>query len=41
MKATNNIKNMEKFYQKDKFKFAVGIFVGILLYKIATELFFK
>lgn len=32
---------MEKFYQKGNFKFAAGIFVGILLYKIVMEVFFK
>lgn len=32
---------MEKFYQKGNFKFAAGIFVGIILYKILTEVLFK
>lgn len=32
---------MEKFYQKGNFKFAAGILVGILLYKILMEVFFK
>lgn len=32
---------MEKFYQKGNFKFAAGILVGILLYKILTEVLFK
>jgi hypothetical protein len=32
---------MEKFYQKGSIKFAAGILVGFLLYKIITEIFFK
>lgn len=32
---------MEKFYQKGNFKFAAGIIVGILLYRILMEVFFK
>lgn len=32
---------MQKFYQKGNFKFAAGIIVGILLYRILMEVFFK
>ncbi len=31
----------KKFYQTDTFKTGIGIMIGILLYKIVTELFFK
>ncbi len=30
----------KKFYQTDTFKYAVGLAVGALLYKIVTGLFF-
>jgi hypothetical protein len=34
-------KKMKKFYQTDKFKIGVGLFFGIILYKIITGIFFK
>ena len=32
---------MKKFYQTDTFKIGVGLFFGIILYKIITAIFFK
>ena len=31
----------KKFYQTESFKVGIGLFLGILLYKIVTGIFFK
>ena len=31
----------KKFYQTDAFKFGIGIFVGVLIYKVIMGIFFK
>lgn len=41
LKKQKSNNKMEKFYQKGNFKFAAGIVVGILLYKILMEVIFK
>lgn len=35
------MESKKKFYQTDAFKYGVGIFIGTLLYKVITEIFFK
>jgi hypothetical protein len=38
--GNEKMETKKKFYQTDTFKYAVGLAVGALLYKIVTGLFF-